>query len=1147
MQLNFIGNIPHRNCLLTKKNLLVMKLMVLLLTITCLQVSARGYGQEITLKKKNVSLEKVFEKIYRQTGYQFVYTYDLLSHAKKVTIDADKTPLKEVLAACFKDQPFTYQLMGNAIIVKRKMDLTSSAENIQPIQIKGRVTDNKGNPLIGVTIKVKSGGTGTATDANGNYSLTVPDNSVLVVSYVGFETQDIAVNGRREINIVLKPEVSTLTQLVVVGYGVQKKVDMTGSVAVVGKKILENRPVSNAIQALQGAAPGLVVTRTNGQPGEEGWNINIRGYSSLNGTNSPLVIIDGVPGDLSDINPDDIASISVLKDAAAASIYGAKSSGGVILVTTKTGAKGKLTVNYTGLYTIKQTYDLPQRIPSWEEGEMANVARENAELPDAWTQQQLGFMKGTDSNFIYNSSIPSLNGFYFNLNQAPLILRTSSPSWTHNVSVSGGDAKTDYFISLGYYHEDGAFKIGPDGYNRYNARVNLTNHFNSIFSLNSRISYTQALTQSPNVAVNNDYGLLYNLFQLRQIYPIWLPGTNDTKYAQTGSGSTIYEQLKDGGYRHQSQYNFDGVFTLQAANLVKGLDLRAIYSPHLQQYNNDQFSQTIPLWSYNKQGVPVIANYLNNPNYISKERQTILNHDVQLLADYDWRVATNHHFHILGGFEYQFYDYDDVGAAQSNLISNNIPSLNLQASANNPPSVGDNIQTNAWVSYFGRLNYDFKGKYLIQATVRNDASSRLAPGHRSQTFPSVSAGWVVSQEPWFNNALPFFNELKLRGSWGEQGNAQLGKDYQNNYNYIGVLNQGGAYPFNNVSNPSVYQSALPSPSIGWETIKESDGGLDIALFNDRLTGSFDYYVRNNDNMLIALNEPAVLGVAPSTSNAASLRTWGWGFNVGWQDKVGEVSYYVNFNLDNNNNKITRYLGNVVVGAGTNTAIPGYPIHSIFGYGAQGYFQTQDQVTKHAFQDTRTGPGDLIYRDINGDGKINQGNNTLDNHGDLVYLGNTSPRLNFGENMGVTYKGFDFSVFFQGVGKRNYMIYGYTIVPFINSWRMPWAINQDYWTPANPNAKFPRLYQGGTQNTVISSHWVQNAAYIDLKNIQLGYTIPERLTKKIKITKARIYFSGQDIWEATKAWYKYYNPESPDNASFEYPFFRSYAFGINVTL
>lgn len=338
------------------------------------------------------------------------------------------------------------QTAGYNYIVKNetntKLKLSETPKSFVLDEIRGKVTDaTTGAPLVGVTIKVKGSSVGTVTDSQGNFTIDVPGDAVLMVSYIGYTSSQLPVNGRSAINIRLEASSTALNQLVVVGYGVQKKVDLTGSVAVVDQKMLENRPVSNAIQALQGTAPGLIVTRTDGQPGQEGWNINIRGFFSLNGTNSPLIIVDGVPGSLSDINPDDIASISVLKDAAAASIYGAKASGGVILVTTKMGKKDKLTVNYTGLYTIKQIYNLPQRIPSYEEAEMANLANENAGLPGGWTSRQIGFMKGTDSNFIYNNPVPSLNGFYFNLNQTPYIIRSSSPSWTHDISVSGGNGK----------------------------------------------------------------------------------------------------------------------------------------------------------------------------------------------------------------------------------------------------------------------------------------------------------------------------------------------------------------------------------------------------------------------------------------------------------------------------------------------------------------------------------------------------------------------------------------------------------------------------------------------------------------------------------------------------------------------------------
>lgn len=298
-------------------------------------------------------------------------------------------------------------------------------------------------------------------------------------------------------------------------------------------------------------------------------------------------------------------------------------------------------------------------------------------------------------------------------------------------------------------------------------------------------------------------------------------------------------------------------------------------------------------------------------------------------------------------------------------------------------------------------------------------------------------------------------------------------------------------------------------------------------------------------MLIVLNEPATLGVTPSTTNAASMKTWGWEANLGWKDKINSFSYYANFNIGDNQNKITKYLGNVVYQEGINTAIPGLPINSIFGYKDLGYFSSAEKVSKHAFQDNRTGPGDIIYEDVNGDEKIDGGIGTAANHGDLVYLGNTSPRYNFGFAMGLSWKGFDFSAFFQGTGKRNIMLYSRSIVPFVDSWRQPWAINQDYWTTSNTNARFPRLYAGGTQNTRVSPHWIQDAVYVRLKNLQVGYTIPAKITERIKISKARIFFTGEDLFTATKMWYKYYDPEDPNNVSFNYPFYRSYAVGLNV--
>lgn len=1005
--------------------------------------------------------------------------------------------------------------------------------------VSGTVKDSSGNPLQGVSVKVKNKKGGTQTDAFGSYSINIDGSSTLIFSYVGYEDYEVNAANQTGYNITLHQQSGSLNDVVVVGYGTQRKADVTGAVSTVNTKLMQNRPITNSVDALQGAAPGLVVTRNNGQPGQEGWNLNVRGLASLNGINQPLVIIDGVEGDLINLNPNDIESISILKDAAAA-IYGAKSSGGVIVVTTKKG-NNKLRLSYDNLFTFKDAYGIPKRVPAWRDAELRNIANQNAGGAPAYSDRVIGWLKGNDSNFVYNLTgvNASLNGFYYSVDPISAVIRKSSPSQNHNLTVSGGNNQTQYLLSFGAYNEDGIFRYGPDNYRRYNARFNVTTKFNKFFSLDSRIAYTQGRTSSSSASVNGDYGLLYNVYQLRAYYPTTFPGHPDLLTNPTAN------ILQNGGYNNLRQNMFDGTFTFKAENLVRGLTLRAIYSPHFTQANTTVFTQTYANWGWDTLGNPVISGYGNNPNSLTKRRLTITSHDIQALADYGFALANEHHFHVLAGFQFDQYNYDYLNVGQGSLLTN-LPTLNYRANPTVYPSASDDIENNSWVSVFGRLSYNYKEKYYLEATLRNDASSRLAPGHRNQTFPGASIAWRIGQENWFKAALPFFNEFKLRGSYGKLGNAQLGNLWQRNYDYVNQIVTGSSYPFNNTANASLYQAALPSQNLGWETIETYDGGVDVALLNNRLTGSFDYFIRKNNDMLIVVNQPAVLGVTPSTTNGAAMKGWGWETTIGWRDHVGKVNYWINVNVDDNQNKITRYDGNIVVNAGVNTAITGYPVNSVFGYKDEGYFSAADGVTKHAFQDNRTGPGDIMYKDINGDNKITTGSNTLQDHGDLIYLGNTSPRYNFGVTLGAQWKGFDLSAFFQGVGKRNMYIYGYSIIPYIQTWRSAWEINEDYWTPENTDAKFPRLYTGGTQNTVVSSHWVQNAAYIRLKNLQVGYTLPASFTAKAKIQSARIFFSGQDIWTSTRMWYKYYDPENPNNASFNYPLFRSYAVGLNVT-
>lgn len=1011
--------------------------------------------------------------------------------------------------------------------------------------IKGNVVDENSLPLVGVSVHLVGSARGVNTDAEGAFSIDAQQGEELQLTFIGYAPVTRKIDSNFLFIRMEKTTNNELSDVVVVGYGTQKRESVSGAVSTIETKALENRPVNNAAQALQGLSPGLVVTRSSGQPGYEGWNINIRGISSLNGTNNPLLIVDGVEyEDFTLINPDDIASISVLKDASAAAIYGAKAANGVLLVTTKAGVAGKVRVNYTGMYQVKQPLSLPQTVPYHLSATIQNLANKNNGGAPSYTDDQIAKFK--DPNITFVPDDPTNIFFYAEQDYIKMTINDHYNTSSHNVNVSGGNANTQYYIGLGYNDNNGIFKMGPDRNQRYNGRINLKTNFSEIFGFDARVAFSQNKVEAAAGTLEGDYGLLYNIYNLRPITPVYVPGSNNSKYL---SGVNTLATLKDGGYNNTNENILDAVFTLKATDIVKGLVLSANYSPHLEQDNQEMFFKTVPLYSFNKASQTFVQNsWVNKSNSINKYRTTQSSYTSNFLADYTVELRNDHHFHLLGGSQYQYYNYDRLNATQTNLINNNLPTVNYTTNATLPvTAISDNIQANAWVSYFGRLNYDFKNKYFLEATVRNDASSRLAPGHQAQTFPAFSAAWRVSQESWFKS-VGFINELKVRASWGKLGNAQLGTLYQNNYLSTATLNTG-VYPFNNAATTYIYQSTLPSEGLGWETVTTKDIGIDFGLFNNRLSGSFDWYIRENNNMLIPVNLPAVLGVTPSTSNAAAMQTKGWDMEINWKDRIGEVSYYVGFNLSDNQNEVTKYLGNVVYTEGLNIALPGMPINSIFGYQSLGYFQNADEVTSSPkqFGTTNQGPGDIKYEDVNKDDVINGGVGTPSDHGDLKYLGNTSPRYNFGINLGASWNNLDLSVFLQGVGKRSIIIYPTQAIPYVQSWRYPLDnYIGNYWTEDNRDANFPRPIAGGGTNTHINSAFVQNGAYIRLKNIQLGYTLPEKVLDKLKVQKIRVFFSGQDIWTYTKMWYKYFDPESPNNVAYSYPFSSTYAFGLNIT-
>ena len=626
----------------------------------------------------------------------------------------------------------------------------------QAKKISGLVKDPKGEGIPGVSITIKGiANKGTTTDASGKFNLTSVDNkTVLKFSSVGFESQEITVGNKVNIEITLEESSANLEEVVVVGYGVQKKANMTGAVSTVDSKMIENRPTTSLQSALQGTSPGLIVTRTNGQPGNEGLGISIRGATTANGSVDPLIILDGVTVPsitLQTMNQNDIESISILKDAAAAAIYGAQAAGGVILITSKKGKEGKVVFDYSGISGVDWAANIPERMTLLQEAEFANLARKNSGSGPEYSDFDLEQIRN-NVPYLVNPADTTQWLFY---NQEPLaqqVLKDFTSMNMHNLSARGGSEKLNFLISGGYYNKKGLFKIGPDQLSRYNLRVNLGAQLTKKLSLDSRITYTNELTEQSSRGANGQ-GLIYDIYRLRTRTPFFTP---NGQYNGAGSGATTYANLAEGGYNKLSRNFFDGTFTFKIANIVKGLTLRTVAGTQYRRGDRYIFNRTVPLW-----GRFAVNRYVNQVNSYSITNDVTKNINLQFLANYDLKFK-KHTFGALLGYQWEDFRFVSTNAGASNLVSNDLPTLNLGDDKTKTNS--ESIATYAFQSVFGRFNYNYDDKYLIEGTLRQDESSKLAEDGRTKIFPSVSAGWNLHREQWISETLPFFSELKLRAS-----------------------------------------------------------------------------------------------------------------------------------------------------------------------------------------------------------------------------------------------------------------------------------------------------------------------------------------------------------------------------------------------
>ncbi len=1011
----------------------------------------------------------------------------------------------------------------------------------------GKVEDEYNNPLAGVSVTIKGKPTaGTSTDAEGNFSIEASVNDVLVFEFVGHRKEELKVGNNSNLNVVLYQLETALDEVVVIGYGTKLKGELTGSVSKISNETFETRPLTNTMNALQGAMPGVTVTRGSGRPGNENYSLQVRGASSIGGSRV-LVLIDGIPGDLNLINPNDIADITVLKDAAA-SIYGARAADGVVIVTTKRGKKGAPSILYSGNYGLKKPQFLKKRTNTLQLAEMYDEGMRNVNQPgvseEIFNKIRANAEPDPTGWLKYLENFP---GFYQSHDWIDEVFGTGIQQM-HNLSISGGGDNNSYLFSVGYQRNEGVFRHGENHSDRYNLRMNYD------FKLSDKVNFeTQTSFESqPTVEPTAVGSVLYFVNQMGSYVPVYNPLGQLYKY-QGGFRNPV-QYLKEAGVNTTNAYrlstNVKGNLQLfSGLKLVGQVGIRADFNDGKR--TNPTFAQ------HNWDGTDFdIVNVPNNAVF-SNSKNLYQNYTAYL--DYNKSIADKHSVSVMAGASREVSDYQGQSITGYNFASNDIFTLNL---ADRTKTQYANFTGGAsdWAlqSYFSRLSYSYAGKYLVDFTTRMDGSSKFAKDKRwSALFPSVAVAWNLSEENFIKSA-EIFDNLKARLSWGQSGNQELNFG---NYDYISLISISGAYPMGspNVGLPGAV-SSIASQSRTWETIEAKNAGVDFAFLNSRLMGSFDYYIKNNKNMLVNDQLPATLGGSAPTQNIGKLETKGWDFSIAWNDQIGDFKYGISAMLSDSKNKLIELKGNDAYGEGLIYAREGYSLNSYFGYQFDGMIQNAEQLA--AYKQLGNVPanleiGDVMFRDVDGDGKITAfGDAANGTQGDMVYLGNLLPRYVYSSTINLSYKGFDFSALLQGIGKREGIRTGEFSNPFPSVWMQPleYFYGKD-WTPDNPDAKYPRIVPGAVGydeiknwNWRYSSMRMNNLAYLRLKVLTLAYNLPQTVVHKAKMQNIRVYVSGQDLLTFSRdTWNKSFDPEETWERSDEqtYPFNSVISLGLDI--
>lgn len=1151
-----------------------------ILSAVLLMMTLSIHAQNMSFNFEGITLGQALSRIESQTNYKFVYSSALTAANDRVTLQYDGSSIEALLDKLLNGKNVQYQRQGNTVV------LTPS--NLAPVEyVSGTVTDSKGDPVPGVAVVISGTSKGTYTDSNGRYSLAVDKGSeALEFSSIGFDSVSTPIGGRSTINVVLQDSSEFLEELVVVGFGTQKKVNLTGSVAVANAEDIEARPVPDLPTALEGLMPGLQVTKNSGDIAST-MNINVRGQGTIGqgSSSAPLILIDGMQGDINILNPEDVESISVLKDAASASIYGSRAAFGVILITTKHGREQKTQVNYNNNFRFGDAIRVPQPMDSYTFSVFMNEAHFNANLGAHFSEDtqknmieylKTGF-KTEDGTIVFNrGGIPAsgnqwgkpaydpYNFAYASVNVYDEMYERSF-SHEHNMSVSGGSDRVNYYASFGYMNQDGLLKPHKDGQERYSANVRLHAQINkwAVLEYTSRfirtdmiqpsnggqdVYYTIGRSSWPNLPVYDANGFYTDdgAYPGHPVIITALGGDINTRTTNTTQqAALILEPVKNWVTHVEFNYNNQ----LRHRRTVN------------KNFGNHYVDGTPEPNRSRRSSMQVADNHTNTWNW-------------NIYSSYTLQSESGHEATFMAGFQAEQAQLESSSVRKYGLQLESQPELNLttgidESSRARDPEISGGRDEWATVGFFGRVNYNYKGRYLLEGNIRYDGSSRFRADSRWVWSPSVSAGWNIAQEDFFKDARRTVNTLKLRVSYGVLGN-QTTSSYYPTYRIINLYNQNGNHLQQHKKPNTAQVGNLISSDLTWETVRTANVAFDWGMFKNRFQGSFELFRRKTMNMVgPALQMPEVLGLNPPVSNNCDLQTDGWELNFSWRDRTRfGLGYSIAANVSDAMGTILSYPGNTT--HSINTYMEGKRVGDIWGFTTVGIAKSNEEMQAHLAKNDQSsigsqwGEGDIMYKDINGDGVVNRGESTWESHGDLSIIGNSTPRYHFGINMSADFKGFDVRIFLQGVGKHDLW------TDSAQYWGCPgyvWNVcgygeHNDYYRakpagiagheiPENKDSWFPRPVVNSTKNQQCQTRYLLDASYMRIKNLQVGYSIPRTLLQRIGCSNARLYFSVDNLATFTKL-ATTLDPETVSGGhggsmrGNAYPLTSTKSFGVSVT-